>query len=113
MFGDITGELSDFDFILELTLEARIHDLALAGLEAIDNVGDRTSVIGHGEKNQLLIDEIRDRDCRYVVIHVRAGLELAQPFFTFIGLFLVESHINHSALGVRARSELLAMKLHV
>ena len=46
------------DLLLQFALEARPDNFPLTGLEAVSNGRDRTNVVGHGEKNELLVDEI-------------------------------------------------------
>lgn len=57
-FTDGSGKLRDFDFSFVVTLEAGVHDLALAWLKAVDNAWDGTFVVQVGEKDQFLVDEV-------------------------------------------------------
>ena len=57
-FANGSCELSNLDLALVVSLEAGEHDLALAGLEAVDDARDGTLVVQVGEENQLLVDEV-------------------------------------------------------
>jgi hypothetical protein len=46
----------------------------LTGLEAIRNGWDRANIVGHGEKNKLLVYEVGIRNLVRIVIEVGAGL---------------------------------------
>jgi hypothetical protein len=63
------------DFFLQFSFKAPPDDLSLTGLETIRNGRDGTDVVGHGEEDQLLIDEIRVRNLVRIVIEIRAGLQ--------------------------------------
>lgn len=68
------SRVAHLDLVLELALEATKEDLALAGLEAVDDRRDRTDIVGHREEDQLLVDKVADRDLVDVVVHVRPRL---------------------------------------
>ena len=92
LLGDITRKLGDLfgvlfsidppdvlpnsylDLALEFSLEARPNNLPLTGFQTISNRRDRSNVISHGEKNELLVDEVGDRDLSRIVIQVGARL---------------------------------------
>ena len=60
------GTATDLDFLLHLLLEARPDNLALTGLESIGSGWDRPDIIRHREKNELLVDEVRDREAGHL-----------------------------------------------
>ena len=44
---DVTGQLSDFDFLFELALEATEQDFALTGFETINDRRNRSNIVCH------------------------------------------------------------------
>jgi len=56
--SDWSGELRNFYFAFVVPLEADIHDLPLAGLEAVDDARDRTLYVQIGVPDQLFVDEV-------------------------------------------------------
>jgi hypothetical protein len=51
----VARELRDLDVLLQVALEAAEHDLALAGLEAVDERRDRALEVGAAEQDELLL----------------------------------------------------------
>lgn len=84
VLGDVTDQLRNLDnrefndampmgdmyldFSLELALEARPNDLALTRLETVDNRGDGADVVSLREENELLVDEVGDRNLALRVV---------------------------------------------
>ena len=65
---------SHFDLLLQLPLEATPDYLTLTRLQTVRDGRDRQNIVGHGEKNEFLINEIRVRDLVDVMIQICAGL---------------------------------------
>ncbi len=65
------------DLLFQLALETCPNHFPLTRLEAIRNAWDRANVVGHGEKNELLVDEVGKRNLVRVVIEVGPGLRRA------------------------------------
>lgn len=66
--------MTDLDLSLELLEVATIDDLPLSGLEAVDDRGDRSDVVGHREEDELLVDKVRVRDHLDRLVKERSGL---------------------------------------
>ena len=56
--ADRSCELGNLDLAFVVSLDAGEHDLALAGLEAVNDARDGTLVVQVGEENQLFVDEV-------------------------------------------------------
>ena len=65
---------TNLDFLLEITLETGPDDLALTRLQPICHRWYGSNVVRHGEQNQLVIDEVRDRDLPCGMVQESAGL---------------------------------------
>ena len=63
------------NLLLQLALEATPDDLALTGLQSVRDRRNGTDVIRHREQDELLVDEVRDRDLVDIVVQEGAGLE--------------------------------------
>ena len=50
--------MGNLDLAFVVSLDAGEHDLALAGLEAVNDARDGTLVVQVGEENQLFVDEV-------------------------------------------------------
>ena len=57
-YADIPSQLSDFGFLREVAFEDGPYDLALTGLEAVCDAGDRTDIVVHREEDEFLVDEL-------------------------------------------------------
>lgn len=106
------------DLLLQLALEAAEQDLALTGLEAVDDRRNGADVVGHREEDELLVDKVGDGDLRDVVVEEGAALcapigletrrservphlEATQPVLAVVGLLFVKGHVDERAvLGV-------------
>jgi hypothetical protein len=55
VLADVAGELRDLDVAAEVALEAREEDLALPGLEAVDDRRDGALEVGAREEDELLL----------------------------------------------------------
>ena len=51
---DGPGELNNLHVFFQIALETGVKDLALSGLQAIDNRGDRPHVVCHAERVSIL-----------------------------------------------------------
>ena len=69
------GQPLYLDFFLQFSFEAAPDNLSLTGLETVRSGRDGTNVIGHGEEDQLLVDEIRVGNLVRIVVEIRAGLQ--------------------------------------
>ena len=72
--GDGTAQLRDPDLFLDVLAQAGVEDLALTGLESVDQRRDGTGTIGDREVDQLLVNEVTVRQLVHVLVQVRAGL---------------------------------------
>ena len=98
MFRDVTDQLGNLDFFLDLALEATPDDFPLSGFEAISDTWDGTNVVSHGEKNQLFVDEIGERNLSQTM--VQEGTRLEQSVSTRLCIYAGIVHAlkfrNHS-----------------
>jgi hypothetical protein len=62
------------DFLYQIPLESGKDDLSLTRFETVRHRRDRSDVIGHGEKDQFLVDEVLDGNSVDVVIKVSSRL---------------------------------------
>lgn len=94
MFTNVTDELRDLcklrvktqseqyvsranlQFALHLAFEATEYNLALGRLETVNDRGNGSNVIRHGEENEFLVYELAVRDLIAVVIEERPGLSI-------------------------------------
>ncbi|ABT15839.1 hypothetical protein FR483_n554L [Paramecium bursaria Chlorella virus FR483] len=96
-FGYITRKLSDLNFLNQVPLECGKEDLTLRWLEAIHHAGNRTLHIIPREKNELLVDEVRDGDVGLRLVQLVSGLEVEQPGLALIRTRLVERSVDELA----------------
>lgn len=62
-------------FSWNLFLECTKDDFSLSRFEAINHGWNRTNIVGHGEKDQLLVDKVLDWDLVDTGIEKSAGLK--------------------------------------
>lgn len=67
---------TDLDLSLQLLEVATVDDFPLTRLETIDNGRDGSNVVGHGEEDELLVDEVRVRDDLDGLIEERSRLQI-------------------------------------
>ena len=91
MLSNVSAQLSDFDFSLELSLEARKEHLSLRWLESVEDVRNGTNVVTLRKENKLTIDKLGIRNAvlaGFGVIQVRILLQTIQPNLSFWDAFL-------------------------
>jgi len=59
VLGDVTTQLSHFDFRCQLPLETTKHNLTLAWLETVTETRNRAGTIGDREQDQLFVDKVK------------------------------------------------------
>mmetsp|Transcript_10187 Transcript_10187/g.28817 ORF Transcript_10187/g.28817 Transcript_10187/m.28817 type:complete len:406 (-) Transcript_10187:349-1566(-) len=110
---DVSRELGDLDVGLEVALEPTVHDLPLAGLEAIEDTRNGPLQISPGEQDQFLVDEVLVRDLRAVVVQESPWLERVQPPLPVIHVLLREHHLDQLAVLIASVREVLGVLLQV
>lgn len=123
--GHGTGELRDFNLFDEISLETREHDLALAGLEAVDERGNGTLVVQVGEEHELFVHELGVVDrARVLLVEVVLGsvvlaaratlLHVArEPVFALLDEATREGQLNRQIVARTRVLELDAVTLKV
>jgi hypothetical protein len=125
------------DFFSQISFEARPDDFPLTGLETVRDGRDGADVVGHGEEDQFLVDEIGIRNhissmswlrympgCKMVNestnahmstrrVRARTHLELSQPLLMVIWPFLAKREIDEIAVARLRRAERDHMLRHV
>ena len=85
---------------LEIALEARVQDLALARLQAVEHVGDRALEVRTTEEDELTVHKVVVADLLGGVVQEGAGLEVAEPLLARIDLLLAERELDAVAVRV-------------
>lgn len=94
---DVTRELRNLDFRLELLLEASVQHLALGRLEPVEDVGDGSAVVVLGEEDELPVDEVRvvhSVVLRVAVVQECILLDVVEPPLPVLDLTLGEGHVD-------------------
>lgn len=96
-----------FCFYLEFTLDkvpldAGEQDLAMTWLKPVQDVRYGSHIISHGVQNQLLIDKLRDRDSRDLIVQKGTCFISLEPIFPLICLFFAKGEIQQATIFVRA-----------
>mmetsp|Transcript_19270 Transcript_19270/g.48231 ORF Transcript_19270/g.48231 Transcript_19270/m.48231 type:complete len:400 (-) Transcript_19270:1310-2509(-) len=97
---NVACELRHFHLRLELPLEAAEEHLPLTGLEAVHDAGNGALVVGHGEENELLVDEVGIRQLVAHVVEVRARNKVGEPVLSVADLGLGERHRDQSRVFI-------------
>lgn len=58
LFRNISGKLSNFNLILELSFEARKEDLSLPWFESVAKTRDGSCAVSDRELDKLLVDKV-------------------------------------------------------
>ena len=66
---------ADLDFLYKISLESGKDNLSLTRFETVRHRRDRSDIVGHGEKNQFLVDKVLYGNSVDIVIKVGSRLE--------------------------------------
>lgn len=71
------------DLLDQILLESRKDNLSLTGFKTVRHGRDGSDIIGHGEQNQLLVDEVLDGYPVDVVVQIGARLVIEATNMSF------------------------------
>src|SRR5699024_4429321 len=91
---DMTSQLDYLHVLLQIAAETGVQNLPLAWLQSVDDRWNGTDVIGHTEKDELLVDKVRVGDLFHRVVQEGSGPVLTQPFLSLISFLFGECKIN-------------------
>lgn len=87
--------------------------LALSGLEAVHDRRDGAHVVGHGEEDEFLVDEIGIANGILGVVQEGTRLEGTQPILALFHSLLVEGHIDGIKVALIHKTERDLVRVHV
>ena len=94
MFSNITSELSDFNFLFQISFETGVDNFSLARLKSIYNWSNWSNVILIWKMDKFSINKLFITNSTLIVIYWSISIVSAQPLFSFVNILFTEDHFD-------------------